>query len=498
MKKKNLATVMAAAMTLGAMPTAAFAADKAAEVVNLDVRKANGEVLATTDGTVKGSNVFTRKQAFNTNFTSELNDDTLKVSGRVIKEFKGANEKTKEDYYYVIAQKAKATEVEVAKAQIAAAKAEIEDYASKVDSKGKKIYKIETSDVTDMTRNGDVLTDTNQVVKVMKGDVTVKTYNFNGTEYKASEDLNKLFKFDNYEMTFVKDEKKSADRDAKYYKLNEFKYVVEQNAAKFDIVKKEADNGSDLIVEVYAKGHVKGDAAVRTMTLKDVKNVDKDLVINMPAKTDIDGHWAEKEIKEAMLKGNIDASAKFRAKDGITRAEFSKIVCTVFGIEAKDTDEEIFTDVKKGDWHYDYVRALYNAGTTTGTVINGYADETFKPSAQITRQEAAKMIASAYEITKKEALSVAITDQDEKNGFKEVNTKVDGIVEVTKKINGETIHRDIKTKFKDDKEIASWADESVEALKVKDIVKGNPDGTFGAKSNITRAEALVMLMRAGK
>ena len=228
----------------------------------------------------------------------------------------------------------------------------------------------------------------------------------------------------------------------------------------------------------------------------------------MPSKTDIDGHWAESEIKDAMLLGHIDASSTFRPKDGITRAEFAKMLCTVLDIDATKavaSYEEPFHDVKSSDWYYKYIVALYNnygksekaSAAQKGAIINGYEGDLFKPNAKITRQEAAKMLAAAYEVYNGLALTVNYNSQDKANGFEksDITNKIDGIVDMTRKVNQETMHRDIKTSYVDDKDIASWADESVQTLKEEGIAGGNPDGTFKPKAEINRAEALLMIQR---
>lgn len=46
--------------------------------------------------------------------------------------------------------------------------------------------------------------------------------------------------------------------------------------------------------------------------------------------------------------------------------------------------------------------------------------------------------------------------------------------------------------FKDANQIAPWAAEAVQTLAAKDIIGGNPDGSFNPKGNVTRAEAAKM------
>ena len=65
-------------------------------------------------------------------------------------------------------------------------------------------------------------------------------------------------------------------------------------------------------------------------------------------------------------------------------------------------------------------------------------------------------------------------------------------------VNGNNVHKDTKTSFKDDESIAVWADESVKYLKDADIINGYEDNTFKPGNDIKRAEAITMLTRAVK
>ena len=195
-----------------------------------------------------------------------------------------------------------------------------------------------------------------------------------------------------------------------------------------------------------------------------------------------------------MLSVYVDVSKDFRPTDSITRAEFAKIVCTVFGLEVNtNTQVEPFNDVADNAWYAKYIAALYNAkGVNKGTIINGYEDGTFRPNDKITRQEAAKIIASAYTIAKPGVMK----QEEMKNDKAELtNVATAGVVEGTIKVNGTTYNIDTVTKFKDDKEIATWADASVLNLVNNDVIKGYEDNTFKPGNTITRQEALAMLVR---
>lgn len=56
-------------------------------------------------------------------------------------------------------------------------------------------------------------------------------------------------------------------------------------------------------------------------------------------------------------------------------------------VELQQEAADVFTDLAKDQWYYDYVNDLYNGG-----VINGYEDSTFRPERTVTTGEALKMI----------------------------------------------------------------------------------------------------------
>lgn len=164
---------------------------------------------------------------------------------------------------------------------------------------------------------------------------------------------------------------------------------------------------------------------------------------------DISEHWAKDTILEFVEKEYIDGyeDNTFRPNNGITRAEFIKIVNKFFNL-TKESDIN-FSDVKADEWYYKDLRIAVEAG-----YINGYEDNTFRPYENITRQEVAKIISKVKD-------------------FK----------------GGEEL------KFKDSNNISSWAKDYVIALVSNDIINGYEDNTFRPLNNVTRAEAVTILSR---
>ena len=93
--------------------------------------------------------------------------------------------------------------------------------------------------------------------------------------------------------------------------------------------------------------------------------------------------------------------------------------------------------------------------------VTGYEDGTFRPNQPISRQEAAKIIAKLHN--------------------KNVDVEIEG--------------QDTKTNFKDDADIAIWADESVDALTKAGVITGYEDNTL--KHNSLKLSSLIFsyLMR---
>ena len=286
-------------------------------------------------------------------------------------------------------------------------------------------------------------------------------------------------------------------KDFDYKNVNRLKYNLEKMASKISVVKDEITSAGTVTgYDVTIKDKTAKKNTILNIKFIGMKEFNSSKMVNLPAvdTTDFKDSWAKEEILESMLSGYVDVSKDFRPTDSITRAEFAKIVCTVFGLEVNtNTQVEPFNDVADNAWYAKYIAALYNAkGVNKGTIINGYEDGTFRPNDKITRQEAAKIIASAYTIAKPGVMK----QEEMKNDKAELtNVATAGVVEGTIKVNGTTYNIDTVTKFKDDKEIATWADASVLNLVNNDVIKGYEDNTFKPGNTITRQEALAMLVR---
>ena len=169
--------------------------------------------------------------------------------------------------------------------------------------------------------------------------------------------------------------------------------------------------------------------------------------------SDTDGHWAEKTLAEWQDQKRINgySDGGFHPDASVTRAEFAKMINHTLNFTAEG--DIPFSDVSKADWFYAEVAKAAAAGYAQGS------DGAFRPEQAITRAEAAVMIARAAKLTANEKRADA---------------------------------------FADASSIPAWAKGSAGAAAESGCMSGYPDGTFGADSFITRAEAVVTLDRVLK
>lgn len=483
--KKSIAMAMAAVSTLGAVAPA-FAneiAPLALDGETVDYRLANGEEFV-LDGSNKVLVIKGRENLYNDNFTpNDKSDDTFKATYKDAQIFmtKNTNDKDDTNDLYVLVKKASdASNVTMEKAKLDAMIAEIE--AAKKAGATVKVGELKKANIVDNAGTDEFKPSEIVVSVTPKGETTPKEYTFKnvpGIEEEKDVVVNPFKGLTETANVKVANKKEITDDEKKaYYALNKFKLVAEQNKDKFDFVKEQDETtNTNLLIKVYKKDDKVKTTPVFTMILENFANLEKTLVVNIPQTNDFSGHWAQKEIVEAMLNGQVDVAENYRPQANTTRAEFAKMVCTTFGITPKDTDSEPFHDVSKADgWKYDYIAALYSYEPAAGVKVIQGDGENFRPDDKITRQEVAVI------------LSKMVSNADQ---------------ETTTPVNGEKIHNIVKTKFEDTKDIAAWADESVKFLSEKEyesgkyIVEGN-ENKFNPTQDITRAETLVMAQRAAK
>ncbi|WP_258000246.1 S-layer homology domain-containing protein [Bacillus sp. Marseille-P3661] len=164
--------------------------------------------------------------------------------------------------------------------------------------------------------------------------------------------------------------------------------------------------------------------------------------------------------------------------------------------------EVSFKDVSSDHWAIGSITFLSDRNT-----IRGYEDGTFRPGAQITRAQAAAMIARELKLEAANDIELKFTDVPEKhyaiNDIKKVAAA--GIItgksadtfapdepltraEMAVVLNrAYSLQGEAENKFTDVKD-NHWAIKSIKALVANDITGGYPDGTFKPSAPTTRAE----------
>ncbi|MBD2846834.1 DUF4430 domain-containing protein [Paenibacillus sp. IB182496] len=160
--------------------------------------------------------------------------------------------------------------------------------------------------------------------------------------------------------------------------------------------------------------------------------------------------WAYESIRAATVRGFVEGyQGRVNPKDEITRAEFAKLLVEVFELKGAGGSRTPFRDVQTQDWFYSYVNAAHATG-----IVTGYGDR-FRPSAAITREEMAVMLARALDLAPADSAS-SYADQDL---------------------------------------IAAWALPNVQRLAELELMIGSGD-RFLPKDAATREMAFVVAMRA--
>lgn len=168
--------------------------------------------------------------------------------------------------------------------------------------------------------------------------------------------------------------------------------------------------------------------------------------------SDISKHWAKSSIESAVKLGIVNgfSDGSFRPDNKVTRGEFAVMISRALMLEGEDT-ETVFKDGNTiPSWAKDHIARAVAAG-----LIQGFADDTFRISEQLSRAQLAVIIARAANLK----LSDSST-----------------------------------TTFSDSADIPAWASKEVSAAVEAGLVLGK-DNRFAPNETSTRAEAITMIMR---
>ena len=196
--------------------------------------------------------------------------------------------------------------------------------------------------------------------------------------------------------------------------------------------------------------------------------------------SDIQGHWAQKEIETAIASGWVDGypDGTFQPEKTITRAEFTKMLLDAIHLTPDSETVAWMVDTatrREGNYgstsytprlndmntHWLTTQGWTEAALYSGMVVpSDYNGGNFRPEKAIARYEIALMVTRAlgqvYQAKLEEGLDLS---------------------------------------FADNEEILDWMKGYVHMAAEAGVVKGYPDGSFQPDKASTRAEAVVMVQR---
>ena len=178
---------------------------------------------------------------------------------------------------------------------------------------------------------------------------------------------------------------------------------------------------------------------------------------------DIHGHWAEKTLQQFIDNGWIQGDeGGIRPDSTITRAEMATVVDAVEEY-TEEADVSGYKDVAKTDWFYKQVAKIVKAN-----VMVGVGDNKWAPQGNVTREQAAVIMCKLKDVSVDTKANTAdIRAQLTKLGYTDANA------------------------------VSDWAAPYILAAVQNGCMSGYPDHTLRSGNDITRAEAIVMLDKAG-
>ncbi|OUS77940.1 glycoside hydrolase [Paenibacillus sp. MY03] len=163
--------------------------------------------------------------------------------------------------------------------------------------------------------------------------------------------------------------------------------------------------------------------------------------------------WGEALMRDWIARGLLSGypDGSLRPNEPVTRAQFAKLLNTLF--QYIEGGSVAFSDVENGAWYAADVRNAAAAG-----VISGFPGGLFKPGDPIRRQDAAKLLDTAFHLTS------------------------------LKKETGKGL-----SAFSDAASVHGYAAKAIERLVSRGYMNGYPDGTIRPLRAVTRAEAVSLL-----
>lgn len=229
----------------------------------------------------------------------------------------------------------------------------------------------------------------------------------------------------------------------------------------------------------------KGAKAVAKLIAEDIKTSVPGLAQYLKGKevfTDISGHWGEEYIAALADKGLVDGmgDGKFAPDGTVTRAEFLKMAMDSAGIAGHAYRDGECLDAMNDDWYCYY--------------LQGALDKDLIPKKMIENCSAEKVVKTLAEATEdKDAVTAEVNIYTGKFGG---NTPISReemaaiLAEIAlSPVGAVTMAPD----FTDYNDISADYQKSVNACVKAGLLSGMGDGTFAPKSNLTRAQAAVVV-----
>ena len=301
--------------------------------------------------------------------------------------------------------------------------------------------------------------------------------------------------------TSVKNDAKRVDTSVK----NDAKRVntsVKNDAKRVDTSAKNDAKHATTVVKHDAKH---ADASVKS----DAKHVD--------ASAKNDAKRVDTSIKNDAKR--VDTSVKNDVKEDAAKVEGKKAVKAKENLPAG-----VYPDTKD-NWARDAIQAMTQAG-----YLSGYADNTFKPSAQITREQAAAIYGKVLQHNLNEQELAEIATKESSTSYSDVEAdrwsssaiklvSAAGVMEGTsktaftpsktmdreqfvasaaslaKKLNLSTPVKAEKVTFKDEASISSAYLADIQYMAQRGIVASGATENFNPKQPVTRAQAATILNR---
>lgn len=302
------------------------------------------------------------------------------------------------------------------------------------------------------------------------------------------------------------------------------KSEVSNVATRAEVSAKADEHRVDTSVKNDAKRidtSVKNDAKHgSTVVKRDAKHADasaKNAVKRADTSVKNDAKRVDTSVKNDVKR--IDTSVKNDVKEDAAKVEGKKVVKT-----KENLPTGVYPDTKD-NWARDAIQAMTQAG-----YLSGYADNTFKPSAQITREQAAAIYGKVLQHNLNEQELAEIATKESSTSYSDVEAdrwsssaiklvSAAGVMEGTsktaftpsktmdreqfvasaaslaKKLNLSTPVKAEKVTFKDEASISSAYLADIQYMAQRGIVASGATENFNPKQPVTRAQAATILNR---